>query len=211
MSPIYKETEDSEEEKERNDRMRQERMIEKGMKERQLEARKADLKREEGLFRKAKEEVDSADLVDDGKIQAIRERISARETRERERERMERERVERERVERERERERVQKEQREEYFASMDAIRQLSAHRQGSARTCYYADTWLRTGGAVCPECHEFWHVMFMCPMCVMKACEACRFEIQSRWMNPRDILRARSRSPDVFARRRKYCRGNWQ
>lgn len=97
LSPIYKKAEESEEEKERKDRERQERRIEKDMKERRLGLKKADLEKKESILRKAKEEVDAADLVDNGKIRVIQDRIRARETRER----VERERVERERVERE--------------------------------------------------------------------------------------------------------------
>ncbi|EPE28669.1 hypothetical protein GLAREA_09790 [Glarea lozoyensis ATCC 20868] len=82
------------------------------MKERRLGPKKADLVKEESLLRKAKEEVDAADLVDDGKICVIQNRIWARESLERqERERAERQRMakilkqqqeQRERAERER-------------------------------------------------------------------------------------------------------------
>ncbi len=49
------------------------------MKERRLLLRKADLKREEDRSRKAKEEIDAADLGDEGKIRGIQARIRARE------------------------------------------------------------------------------------------------------------------------------------
>ncbi|KAF2816422.1 DnaJ-domain-containing protein [Mytilinidion resinicola] len=78
LSPIYKKAEDSEEEKARKDRGRQERRIEKDLKERRLDLKKADLKKEENLLKKAKEEVDAADLCDDGKIRVIQARIWAR-------------------------------------------------------------------------------------------------------------------------------------
>ncbi|RDL31996.1 Uncharacterized protein BP5553_09398 [Venustampulla echinocandica] len=94
LSPIYKRAEDSEQEKACKDRERQERRIEKDMKERRLELKKADLKKEESLLQKAKEEVDAADLVDNRKMRVIQDRIWARENRERQ----ERERVERERI-----------------------------------------------------------------------------------------------------------------
>ncbi|KAH8601090.1 hypothetical protein B0O99DRAFT_589170 [Bisporella sp. PMI_857] len=94
LSSIYKKAEDSEEEKARKERERQERRIEKDMKERRLGPKKADLKKEEILFRKAKEEVDAADLLDNEKIRVIQDRICVRETWERQ----ERERVERERI-----------------------------------------------------------------------------------------------------------------
>lgn len=94
LSLIYKKTEDSEEKKACKDRERQERRIEKDMKERRLALKKGDLKKEENLLIKAKEEVDAADLVDNRKIKAIQDRILARENRERQ----ERVRVEKERL-----------------------------------------------------------------------------------------------------------------
>jgi hypothetical protein len=72
----------------------QERRIEKDMKERRLGLKKASLKEEESLLRKAKEEVDAADLVDTRKIREIQDKIWARETWEKQ----ERVRVERERT-----------------------------------------------------------------------------------------------------------------
>ncbi|GAB7357156.1 hypothetical protein MBLNU459_g8149t1 [Dothideomycetes sp. NU459] len=70
LSPIYKKAEDEEEEKARKDRERQERRIEKDMKERRLELKKAGLAHEENLLKKAKEELDGADWVDDERIRA---------------------------------------------------------------------------------------------------------------------------------------------
>lgn len=94
LSPISKKATETEEEKAHKDRQRQERRIEKDMKERRLVLKKADLKREETLLGKAKEEINAADLGDDGKIRVIQARIYARETRERhEREKVERERL----------------------------------------------------------------------------------------------------------------------
>ncbi|KAG4438209.1 hypothetical protein IFR05_006306 [Cadophora sp. M221] len=94
LSPIYKKAEDSGEETARKDRERQERKIEKDMKERRLGLKEADLKGAEEVLRKAKEEIDAADLVENGKIRVIQDRIRARETWERqERERAERERI----------------------------------------------------------------------------------------------------------------------
>jgi hypothetical protein len=75
LSPIYKKAEDSEEEKARRDRARQERRIEKDMKQRRLGLKTADLKKEESLLRKAKEEADAEDLVDNKKIQVIQDWI----------------------------------------------------------------------------------------------------------------------------------------
>ncbi len=83
LSPIYKKAEESEEEKARKDRERQERRIEKDIKERRLGLKKADLVIEESGLRKAKEEGDAADLVDNGKIRVIQDRTRARETWER--------------------------------------------------------------------------------------------------------------------------------
>lgn len=92
MLPIYKKLEDSEEEKARKDRGRQERRIEKDIKERRLELKKADVQKEKGLFKRAREDVEAADLCDDRKIEEIQTRIYHQKNRERqEREKMERE------------------------------------------------------------------------------------------------------------------------
>ncbi|KAI4228051.1 MAG: hypothetical protein L6R40_008165 [Gallowayella cf. fulva] len=93
LSSISKKAEDTEEEKAHKDRKRQERRIEKDIKERRLVLKQAGLKKEENLFRKAKEEIDAADLSDEGKMRVIQARKWARESRERqEREKAERER-----------------------------------------------------------------------------------------------------------------------
>ncbi|KAF2727107.1 DnaJ-domain-containing protein [Polyplosphaeria fusca] len=141
LSPIYKKAEDSDEEKERKDRARQERRIEKDIKERRLELYKADLKTQENLFKKAREEVDAADRCDDEKIRVIQARIMARENRDRqerqrqERERLEKERLEREWLERERmanfwkqQQERVEQQRRE--MAEASRKRQTAAEQQ---------------------------------------------------------------------------------
>ncbi|MCJ1392698.1 hypothetical protein MMC18_005569 [Xylographa bjoerkii] len=94
LSPIYRKAEDSEEEKARKDRERQERRIEKDMKERRLESKKAELRKQEGLLTKAKEDVDAADGVENGKIRVLQKIISTRENRERQ----EREKIERDRL-----------------------------------------------------------------------------------------------------------------
>lgn len=93
LSPISKKAEETEEDKAHKDGKRQERRIEKDMKERRLKLKRANLKREEHISRKSKEEINAADLCDDGKIRVIQARIRARETRERQ----EREKVDRER------------------------------------------------------------------------------------------------------------------
>lgn len=126
LSLISKKAEDTEEEKARKDRERQERRIEKDMKERRLVLKKADLKREENLSRKAKEEIDAADLGDDGKIRAIQVRIWARETREKQ---------EREKVERERKAKfwKQQQEQREKWEReAAEALRKQQAEKRAA-------------------------------------------------------------------------------
>jgi len=105
LSPISKKLEETEEEKVYKDRKRQERRIEKDMKERRLVLKKADLKKEANLLRKAKEEINAADLCDDEKIRVIQARICARESLERQ---------EREKVETER-RAKVRKQQQEQW------------------------------------------------------------------------------------------------
>ncbi|KLJ07618.1 hypothetical protein EMPG_10010 [Blastomyces silverae] len=134
LSPIYKKAKDSEEEKARKDRGRQERRIEKDMKDRRLELMKGDLKKEESFLRKAKEEVDAADLVDTRKIQVIQDRILARKTWERQ----ERERVERERIAKIWKQQQEQQQKRE--WEAAEALRKQQAEerrtRQASTSTC---------------------------------------------------------------------------
>jgi hypothetical protein len=126
LSPIYKKAEDSEEEKARKDIERQERRIEKDMKERRLELKKANLKTEENLLRKAKEEADAADLDDNEKIRVIQARIWAREHRERQ----EREKVERERMAKIRRQQREEREKKEREAA--EALRKQQAEKRAA-------------------------------------------------------------------------------
>jgi hypothetical protein len=126
LSPIYKKAEDTEEEKARKDRERQERKIEKDMKERRLELRKADLKKEESLLRNEKEETDTADLIDNRKIQAIQDRIWARERRETQ----EKERVQREKTARIWEQQQEQQKKRE--WEAAEAFKKKQAERQAT-------------------------------------------------------------------------------
>ncbi|KAA8575240.1 hypothetical protein EYC84_004428 [Monilinia fructicola] len=136
LSPIYKKVQETEEEKERNDRERQERRIEKDMKERRLELAITDLKNKEGLLRKAKEDVDAANLVDDRKIADIEHKIWLKETRERqEKERLERERMARERQEKERlERERMARERQEKERLERERQEKERLERERKAR-----------------------------------------------------------------------------
>jgi len=124
LSPIYKKAEDSEEEKARKDRRRQERRIEKDMKERRLISKKTDLKSQENLLKRAKEEYDAADLDDDRKIHMIQIRIWAKEHQERQ----EREKSERERVAKIWKQQREQQEKREQEVA--EALRKKQAERR---------------------------------------------------------------------------------
>ena len=126
LSPMTKKAEETEEETARKDRRRQERRIEKDMKERRLVLKKMDLQREESRSRKAKEEIDAADLDDDGKIRVIQARISTRETRER----LEREKVERERMTKlwKQEREQQEKHKRE----AAEALRKQQAEERAA-------------------------------------------------------------------------------
>jgi len=115
LSPIYKKAEESEEEKALRDRGRQERRIEKDMKERRLRLKKMDLMKEESLLRQSQAEVNAADLVDDGNIRVIHDRISARKARERQ----ESERVENERMARIREQQQKERAKRDREAAEM--------------------------------------------------------------------------------------------
>ncbi|RFU31682.1 hypothetical protein B7463_g4645, partial [Scytalidium lignicola] len=207
LSPIYKRVEDTEEEKERKDRKRQERRIEKDMKERRLGLKKADLKKEESLLRKAKEEVDAANLVDDRKIRAIQDGIWARETRER----REREKVERENIARiyKQQQEQREKQQREAAEAlrkqqvkeqAAEQKRQEKQARKGSTRkpstsTCSHDGWWPKVQGrTACPECSESWTYLLQCPGCKMKACPRCQGMIRRRI--PRNAARTRVKTP---------------
>lgn len=96
LSPIYKKTQDSEEEKADKERKKQERRIEKDMKERRIHLKKAELEKQENLLRNGQAEFNSADGADDNKIRSLQAKIDrearAREAREREaREKRERE------------------------------------------------------------------------------------------------------------------------
>ena len=75
FSPLYKRVEESEEEKLRKDRAKQERRIKKDMKERRLNMKKEEIRKEQILLATAKQEMDGADRVDDGKIQALQYRM----------------------------------------------------------------------------------------------------------------------------------------
>jgi hypothetical protein len=129
LSPISKQPVDSEEEKARKDRIRQERKLEKDMKERRLEWKKEDLSKEESRLQNAQAKVDAADMVDNEKIQVIRDNIWFRETRERE----ERERVEREKRAREWKKQQEQQERREKRAReAAEALRKKQAEERAA-------------------------------------------------------------------------------
>lgn len=197
LSPIYKKVEDTGEERERKDRGRQERKIGKDLKERKLGLRKADLTKEETLLRNAKEKVDSANLVDTGKITAIEDRIRARE----ERERQERERIERERRARVWKQEQEQREkeaqeammawkkQRAEEQAAEQKRQEEQARRlqkifdEETKAYCYHDGWWPKVQGrTACPRCSEIWSYLLQCPTCTMKACPRCQSELRPRY-----------------------------
>jgi hypothetical protein len=121
FSPLYKRVEDSEEEKLRKDRAKQERRIEKDIKERRLIMKKEEMKKEQVLLATAKQQVDAADRVDDGKIQALRHSMCARQARERDKEN----RISRERVAKLRKQQREQQEKRDREAA--EALRRRQA------------------------------------------------------------------------------------
>ena len=121
FSPLYKRVEDSEEEKLCKDRAKQERRIEKDMKERRLSVKKAEIRKEQDLLAMAKQQVDAADGVDDGKMQALRQTMWARQARERD----EANRAERERWAKLRKQQREQQEKRDQEAA--EALRRRLA------------------------------------------------------------------------------------
>ncbi|KAM3068363.1 hypothetical protein ACMFMG_009500 [Clarireedia jacksonii] len=132
LSPLYKKpVADSEEEKARKERERQERRLQKDMKERRLDWKNSDLKKEETLLRKAKEEVDAANSVDDRKIEVYEAMIRAREMRERE----EREKIEREIAARELRQQQARKERMEQRAReAAEALRKKQAEERAAER-----------------------------------------------------------------------------
>lgn len=206
LSSITKKVEDTEEEKARKDRGRQERRIEKDMKERRLGFKKAELKKEEDLLRKAKKEIDVADLGDENKIQMIQAMLQAREFRQRqERETAERERRARfwkqqqeEREKREREAaDALRKQQAEERAAEQKRRQDLFNHETGKYREqympkestrqaytspCSHGGWWSKVQGrTACPECDEIWTYLLQCPGCQKQACPRCQAVLRPR------------------------------
>jgi hypothetical protein len=222
LSPIYKKVSESEEEKARKDRERQERRIERDMKERRLESKKTELKTEEDRLRKAKEEVDAADLSDDRKLRAIQAEIRARENRERqERERVERERMEKIWRQQQEQREKQQREAAEAMRKQQAAKRAAEQNRQQQEETrsrreqhphfdfdftggttrqartsnCRHDGWWPKVEGrAACPECYQSWTYLLQCPGCKIKACPKCQAAIRPR--TPRNTTRTSRRAP---------------
>jgi hypothetical protein len=213
LSPIYKKAEDSEEEKAGKDRERQERRIEKYMKEGRPKLKKADLKREESLLRKTKEEAEAADRVDNRKIRVIQDRILARETREKQ----EMERIEKERVAR------IEKQQLEQWEKLVQEVAEAlikkraeeraagqtqHAHlnrperfftaeastRHASTLTCRHDGWWPEVQGrTTCPECYGSWTYLLQCPDCKMKACPKCRRAIRRRILHNTETMNQRA------------------
>ena len=210
LSPIYRKAEDSEEEKERKDRERQERKIEKDMKERRLELKKAELRKQEGLLIRAKEDVDAADMVENGKIRVLQQRIWARETKERQ----DREKTERDRLARIWKQQQEQREKRDREAA--EALRRqheeeqkryeerTRASRQAYTSTCRHDGWWPKVQGrTACPECDEIWTYLLQCPRCSMKACPKCQSAIRRTRNATRPVRgnpsRVRTPSPTFY------------
>ncbi|KAI8953726.1 DnaJ domain-containing protein [Xylaria longipes] len=174
LSPIYRQTQVSEEEKARKERQKQERRIEKDMKERRLYSKKADLKKQETLLANGKAEVDSADNVDNWNIRSLQAKIRKREQEEREKwqreaaEKEARERAHREEAARVRKREQAEREK-----------------RQPGA--CVHDGWWPKIQGRTkCPVCSDTWNYLLECPGCKIKACPKCQATIRPRWKNRR-------------------------
>ncbi len=130
-SLVYKLVEESEDEKARKERARQEKRIEKDLKERRLGSQQAQLQEEQSLLRKAKDNIDAADLRDDQSIRAVEARTREREAREW----LERERVERETAKVERERlAKVWKQQQQQREKEAQEAREALRKQQAEAR-----------------------------------------------------------------------------
>jgi hypothetical protein len=206
LSPLYKKTKESEEEKALKDRGRQERRIEKDMKERRLRPKKANLEKEEILLRMAKEEVETADQEDDKKIKLIQERIRARETLERqEKERQYRQKVQ-EQAEKEAEsRRRQQAQQQAEKEAEARrrqpaaAARQQEKEQTRGRSSCSHDGWWQRVQGrTVCPQCQSMWTYLLQCPGCELQVCPKCQGAIR-RGRQRRPAQRIRTPNPDSY------------
>ena len=207
LSPIYKKADDSEEEKAGKDRERQERRIEKDMKERRLETEKEGLEKVKNQLRKAKEEVDAANLSDDRKTGVIQDRIWAKIYREKqEREKVERERLakilkqqqeQREKWEREAveaaikqqaEKRAAERKRQEEETRKWQNIIHQRSHlnppntHQAYTSICRHDGWWPKVQGrTACPECFESWTYLLQCPGCELKACPRCQSAMRPR------------------------------
>ncbi|KAK1810769.1 hypothetical protein LTR12_014853 [Friedmanniomyces endolithicus] len=129
LSPLYKQVDESEDEKARKDRGRQERRIEKDLKERRLGLQQAQLREKESLLKQAKEYVDTADLCSDRTIRAIENRTRDREAGER----LEKEKVEEERLAR------IWKQQQEQREKQAQEAREVLRKQQAEPRAAEFA------------------------------------------------------------------------
>jgi hypothetical protein len=184
LSPVYKQVEDSEEEKARKERGRQERRIKKDLKERWLQEKQMELHAKQNQLKESKGTHDKADRTDDWKISVIEARISAIRARERE----EAERAQR--AQRARDAEALRKLQQEALRAA-EALRkqqaearmeELRRQQEEDRRRQAEFDSWSqhyspsgasssRQGYASAPDCvHEGWwdkvHGRAPCPEC---------------------------------------------
>ncbi|KAI1158610.1 DnaJ domain-containing protein [Nemania serpens] len=179
LSPIYKKTQDSEEEKADKERKKQERRIEKDMKERRIHLKKAELEKQENLLRNGQAEFNSADGADDNKIRSLQAKID-REARAREA----REREAREKREREAAAERRRQEEQEQGGTSWkDFYDEDGGFSAASA--CVHDGWWPKVQVRTkCPKCHDTWNYLLECPGCKTKACPKCQSAIRPRRRN---------------------------
>lgn len=188
LSPIYKQREESEDERVRKDIQRQERRIEKDMKERRLHAKVTILKTEEEQLQMAAERFRAADLNDSRMIQGIHARARARaERRRQEKLKAEDERVQKVLREQRELRQRKAAESARKYQADLEAQRKLdeeSRRRQpvSSRGACTHAFWWNKVQGRrACPECRENWSYLLQCPGCALNACPRCQAALRPR------------------------------
>ncbi|KAF2431638.1 DnaJ-domain-containing protein [Tothia fuscella] len=208
LSPLYKKRVESEHEKERKERERQERRIEKDMKERKLDITRAAEKQKESLLTKATKEFDSANRIDDGKIELIKSKKYFREAREAEaREKVRKEQeakmwkeYEEQQKKGAREAEAAYRKAQAESQAAGQKWREEagrtshhayfnSAQRstpQPQTSTCSHNGWWPKVQGrAACPDCNDVWTYLLQCPGCQKRACPKCQSGIRAkRWTN---------------------------
>lgn len=214
LSPLYKQLEESEDEKVRKDFQKQERKIEQGLKERRLSSQQAQLKEIKERLKQAGTEKDAADARDDERIQEVETRIKTREAakrlakqrlvgerlakiRKQQQEQWERE-VQEAVKKREEENERSRAAMLAEMKRRAEVARQQEEERERRRRACSHGGWWDKVIGRThCPECHDVWNYLLQCPSCDTKACPKCQRGLRPGFPQNPDKRDPRQRNND--------------